>query len=88
MSRSSVLIAALVGLCPVLALAQGAAESNQRPEGVAAAIQAVIDRFDAAAPQIGERVQNVTIVDDLGNPVNLREIATEQYTVIVLGCLT
>jgi hypothetical protein len=45
-------------------------------------------RFYAAAPAIGELVQDVDIVDDEGNPVNIREIATGQYTVLVTGCLT
>ena len=42
----------------------------------------------SAAPEIGERIPNLTIFDDAGNPVNLREIASENYTVLVLGCLT
>ncbi len=61
---------------------------GQRSPEVAAAIQAVIDRFDAAAPQIGEPLQDLTLVDDQGNPANIRELARDQYTVFVLGCLT
>ena len=44
-------------------------------------------RFEAA-PKIGERVPDLTIFDERGNPVNLREVAREHYTVLVLGCLT
>ena len=61
---------------------------GQRSPEVAAAIQAVIDRFDAAAPEIGEPLPDLTLVDDQGNPAKLREIAREHYTVFVLGCLT
>ncbi len=69
--------------------AQGApGMGGQRSPEVAAAIQAVIDRFDAAAPEIGEPLQDLTLVDDQGNPANIREIARNQYTVFVLGCLT
>ncbi len=69
--------------------AQGAPGMGpQRSPEVAAAIQAVIDRFDAAAPEIGEPLQDLTLVDAQGNPANIREIARDQYTVFVLGCLT
>ncbi len=71
-----------------VAIAQGAQGMGARPPGVAEAVQAVTDRFDAAAPEIGEPLQDLTLVDDQGNSANLREIASEQYTVLVLGCLT
>ncbi len=45
-------------------------------------------RFDAAL-QLGEQVPDLTIVDDQGEPVNLRELASHSpYTVLTLGCLT
>ena len=41
------------------------------------------------APEIGEQIFDVTIVDDQGNPVNIRELASQSsYTVLTLGCLT
>ena len=71
------------------AFSQGAqGMGGQRSPEIAAAVQAVIDRFDAAAPEIGEPLHDLTIVGDEGNPVNIREIATGQYSVFVLGCLT
>ena len=45
-------------------------------------------RFMATAPAIGEQIPDVTIVDDQGNPVNMRDITRGQYTVLTLGCLT
>ena len=45
-------------------------------------------QFEAEAPKIGEPLPDITILDDLGNPVNLRELADENYKVLVLGCLT
>jgi hypothetical protein len=44
--------------------------------------------FEERAPQIGEQLPDLTIVDDAGNPVNVRDIPGENYTVLVLGCLT
>lgn len=41
------------------------------------------------APEVGEQIPDVTIVDDQGNPVNIRELASRSpYTVLTLGCLT
>ena len=45
-------------------------------------------RFENA-PQVGEQIPDLTIVDDQGNPVNIRELASRSpYTVLTLGCLT
>ena len=45
-------------------------------------------RFDVA-PEVGEQFPDLTIVDDQGNPVNIRDLASESpYTVLTLGCLT
>ena len=48
----------------------------------------VMPQFEADAPKVGEPLPDVTIYDDLGNPVNLRELSDENYKVLVLGCLT
>ena len=41
------------------------------------------------APGLGERIPDITIVDDQGNPANMRELAQRKpYTVLTLGCLT
>ncbi len=94
MARKTSLMAVAFGgsLLAGVVFAQGApgmpGMGGQRSPEVAAAIQAVIDRFDAAAPEIGEPLQDLTLVDDHGNPANIREIASEHYTVLVLGCLT
>ena len=46
------------------------------------------ERFFSTVPGIGEPVPDVQVVNDQGDPVNIREVATGQYTVLVLGCLT
>ena len=45
-------------------------------------------RFLAVAPEIGELVPDLAIVDDKGHPVQLRELTRGHYTVLTLGCLT
>lgn len=45
-------------------------------------------QFEADAPKIGEQLPDITIHDDLGNPVNLRDLSDENHKVLVLGCLT
>ena len=44
--------------------------------------------FEQGAPKIGEVFPDIAIVDDQGNPVNVRELAGENYAVLVMGCLT
>ncbi len=48
----------------------------------------VMPQFEADAPKVGEQLPDITIHDDLGNPVNLRDLSDENYKVLVLGCLT
>jgi hypothetical protein len=40
------------------------------------------------APDVGEQIPDVSVVDRNGDPVNLRDMTREHYTVLVLGCLT
>lgn len=49
---------------------------------------AMDERFYSTVPGIGELVPDIQVVNDRGDPVNIREVATGQYTVLVLGCLT
>ncbi len=66
--------------------------SAQAPGGMARGMGAgpsgMDTRFMATVPAIGEQIPDVTIVDDQGNPVNMRDITTGQYTVLTVGCLT
>lgn len=48
----------------------------------------VMPQFEADAPKVGETLPDITIHDDLGNPVSIRDLAGENYKVLVLGCLT
>jgi hypothetical protein len=47
-----------------------------------------MEKFETDAPKVGEMLPDITVLDDLGNPVNIRQLASENYKVLVLGCLT
>ena len=75
--RTALLAIGMVGLL------QSGLAFGQAGMGMAAS-----PRFDVA-PEIGEQIPDLTIVDDQGNPVNLIELAGQSpYTVLTLGCLT
>ena len=75
-----------------VALCLVGAASAQAPGGMARGMGAgpsgMDTRFMDIVPDIGEQIPDVTIVDDQGNPVNLRDITSGQYTVLTVGCLT
>ena len=56
--------------------------------GMGAGPTAMDERFYRTVPGIGDLVPDVQVANDRGYPVNIREVATGQYTVLVLGCLT
>ena len=56
--------------------------------GMGAGPTAMDERFYSTVPGVGELVPDIQVVNDRGDPVNIREVATGQYTVLVLGCLT
>ncbi len=68
--------------------------SAQAPGGMARGMAAgagpsgMDTRFMNTVPDIGEQIPDISIVDDQGNPVNMRDITTGQYTVLTVGCLT
>ena len=67
-------------------MARGMAGGMAR--GMGAGPSGMDTRFMATVPAIGEQIPDVTIVDDQGNPVSMRDITTGQYTVLTLGWLT
>ena len=92
-SRVALSFAAAVLSCSELILAQD--DEAAAVEGMLGEIreyssaQAIEERFLANSPAIGEPLPNVTIFDDAGNPVNLRELTNRgRHSVLTLGCLT
>ena len=71
-------------LCSITAIALQAntAQSQMPADGP------LMPLFEERAPKVGEPAPDITIFDDQGNPVNIRDLASENYTVLVLGCLT
>ncbi len=71
----------------VAALLLADAASAQQPGGMG--MGAAMDiRFNEVVPGIGEQIPDVTIIDDQGNPVSMRELVSGHYSVVTLGCLT
>jgi len=62
--------------------APGQAQGTRAGDGPGA------ERFWPAAPQEGELFPNVSVVDDQGNSVSIRDLNAENYAVLILGCLT
>ena len=48
----------------------------------------VNSKFDVAAPAIGESMPDITVYDEAGKPVSLKNLLEGHYSVVVLGCLT
>lgn len=75
----------------VAALLLADAASAQQPGGMGMGMGmgAAMDiRFNEIVPGIGEQIPDVTIIDDQGNPVSMRELVSGHYSVVTLGCLT
>ena len=47
-----------------------------------------LPKFLELGPKVGEMVPDLTILDDTGNPVSIRGLSKDNYSVFVLGCLT
>ena len=78
LSKCRITTALVVGLVWILGSSTASAQ-RQPPR---------MPKFEAEAPKVGEQLPDITIHDDLGNPVNIRDLASENYKVLVLGCLT
>lgn len=75
-------------LLTILVLTAGQAGIASAQEGMGTGVVSPDARF-VHAPGLGERIPDLTIVDDQGNPANIRELAQRsRYTVLTLGCLT
>ncbi len=83
-----VLFAAALFLTGVASAQAPGGMAGGMARGMGAGPSGMDTRFMATVPAIGEQIPDVTIVDDQGNPVSMRDITTGQYTVLTLGCLT
>jgi hypothetical protein len=79
----AMVVLALVS-APAMSLAQNAPGMGMGAGGPSGDIP----RFIELGPKVGEPLPDLTIVNDLGQPVNIREMTKGAYSVLVLGCLT
>ncbi len=88
--RLSSLVTFAAALCLVsIASAQApGGMAGGMARGMGAGPSGMDTRFMDIVPDIGEQIPDITIVDDQGNPVSMRDITTGQYTVLTVGCLT
>ncbi len=75
------IVHALILLGMVVAPSLGNAQARSGPSGD-------IPRFLESGPKVGDPLPDLTIFDDLGRPVNIRDLTKGSYSVLVLGCLT
>jgi hypothetical protein len=73
--------AIVLGVAVMLPLGAVQAQGGGGPSGD-------IPKFLELGPKVGEMVPDLTILDDAGNPVSIRGISKDNYSVFVLGCLT
>ena len=64
------------------------AEKKEEQQTMSFGLQALKERFEATAPDIGERVPNVPVYTASGEKVRFRNLVRGHYSVVVLGCLT
>lgn len=56
--------------------------------GMAGMAMGEMQKFIDSQAKVGDLLPDIEIFDHLGQPVNVREISKENYSVLVLGCLT
>ena len=44
--------------------------------------------FEANSPAEGEAMPEVVVYSDAGEPISFRQLLSDHYTVVILGCLT
>jgi hypothetical protein len=51
-------------------------------------LQALQERFEAAAPDVGEQIPDLSVYTGSGEKVRFRDLVRDHYSVVVFGCLT
>jgi hypothetical protein len=84
-------LAAAMGICLAAGAAQGEeieVAPEKKEETVSFGLQALKERFEAAAPAIGEMVPDLSVYTAKGEKVPFRDLVLGHYSVVVFGCLT
>jgi len=91
MTKNTPLILALalgLGLAGGLAKADVAEKAEKKPETMSFGLDALKARFEAASPEVGQQVPDVSVYTAAGEKVSFRDLVKDHYSVVVLGCLT
>lgn len=66
----------------------GEAATGNEPPAPDFGLKALAERFEAAAPEIGEPVPDLSVYDADGKRVAFRDLVEGHFSVVVFGCLT
>ncbi|MCZ6600238.1 MAG: hypothetical protein O7A07_05300 [Acidobacteria bacterium] len=83
-----VLVLALgLGLAAGPAIADEA-EKKEEQKAMSFGLDALKERFAAAAPDVGQQVPDISVYSASGEKVSFRDLVEGHYSVVVFGCLT
>ncbi len=83
-----VLVLALgLGLAAGPAIADEA-EKKEEQKAMSFGLDALKERFEAVAPDVGQQVPDILVYSASGEKVSFRDLVEGHYSVVVFGCLT
>ena len=74
------------GVCICAAAACG--QNEPKPGSMAADLAGLKSYFEENSPDVGSQIPDITVFTSTGEELGFRELMQEQYSVVVLGCLT
>ena len=85
----ALILALGVGLAVTPAHAEGVEKKeDQEEKTMSFGLQALKERFESAAPDVGEQVPDLPVYTATGEKVRFRDLVLDHYSVVVFGCLT
>ncbi len=64
------------------------AEKKEEQKAMSFGLDALKERFAAAAPDVGQQVPDISVYSASGEKVSFRDLVEGHYSVVVFGCLT
>ncbi len=90
MTKNTPLVLALalgLGLAAGPAIADEA-EKKEEQKAMSFGLDALKERFEAVAPDVGQQVPDILVYSASGEKVSFRDLVEGHYSVVVFGCLT
>ena len=90
MTKNKPLVLALtlgLGLAAGQAMADET-EKKEEQQAMSFGLDALQERFEAAAPDVGQPVPDISVYSASGEKVRFRDLVEGHYSVVVFGCLT